>query len=148
VPAVYPVRPRGRNYTEVVAIICGCGLSVLTVILFVGVGLVLKHLRAKELARGPMRHGQKDAAFYEGLNPQSAQALVGSMSNQSFGPSASDQHLSSFGGQNAYYNRGFEIDQNAGSHNLAVHYEKDGGPKPIEIHGGRKDQVTFVESKA
>ena len=70
-----------------------------------------------------MRRGQKDAAFYEGLNPQSAQALVGSMSNQSFGPSPSDQHLSSFG-QSSYYNRGFEIDQNAGSHNLAVHYEK------------------------
>jgi hypothetical protein len=120
---------------------------VLTVLLFIGVGLILRHLRAKELAGGPMRRGQKDAAFYEGLNPQSAQALVGSMSNQSFGPSPSDQHLSSFG-QSSYYNRGFEIDQNAGSHNLAVHYENNEGPKPIEIHGGRKDQVTFVESKA
>jgi len=140
-----------NNWPENVAIIWGCILSALVVILFTGIGLALKHIKEKELSGKPIisRRGQGDAAFYEGLHPQSAQALVGSLSNQSFGASPSDQHLNMTYGRGAYANRGFEHDQH-GAHNVAVHFEKEpGGAGPIEIKGGRKDPlVTIMESKA
>jgi hypothetical protein len=124
----------------------------MTVLLFTGIGLVLKHVKVTEMNGKPVisRRSQGDAAFYEGLHPQSAQFLVGSMSNQSFAASPSDQHLNASYGQSSYFNRGYELDQHpGGAHSIAVHFEKEpGGTGPIEIKGGRKDQVTFVESKA
>ena len=66
-----------------------------------------------------------DEAFYGALNPNSNQALVGSMSSQSFVSNASDPHLNMQAG-GAHYNRGYD------GNPAAVNYVQEGAD------GGRK----------
>jgi len=81
-----------------------------------------------------------DGAFYAGLNPQSEQALVSSMSNQSLATSPSDPHLN-VQGSNVYYNRGFEVDQSIPTQKAgvgAVSYNQNSAYQPIEMGSGSK----------
>jgi len=86
------------------------------------------------------KRGAGEAAFYEGLNPQSNVQLVGSMSTQSFGSSPSLAQLNAHGGGNVYYNKGFEVDQSVegGAHGPSVHYQKEGAAKQIELKRAKK----------
>jgi len=145
---MFPVRPQPDTFlTQKVAIICGCLLIALTAVLFTSIGLVLRFMKVKD---GPGKsvmmgkRGAGEAAFYEGLNPQSAQQLVGSMSTQSFGSSPSLVQLNAHGGGSTYYNKGFEVDQGVegGAHAPAVHYQREGVAKQIDLKRSKKNTST------
>jgi len=101
---------------DLAAIISGCLLILVTVIFFVIIGLIQKHVKVNDgwSAVGGTRRGPGDASLYSGLHAQSAQTLVGASSIQSFSSLPSvDRQLETFGGSpSVYYNRGMvEVDQ-------------------------------------
>jgi hypothetical protein len=116
-----------------------------TIGLFVGVAFILKYLKKKEMHRKTEIKGRTgDGAFYEGLQAQSTQFLVGSMSQNSFMTSPSDVHLNAQSGgpgsPNVYFNRGYEVDNSSAavlSTPSPVNYAQE-GHRPIEIGAGRK----------
>jgi len=110
---VYSVRPAPNFFLpQEVAIICGCLLWLTTILSFTTIGVILKTVKVKGGTK-PVIRNAGNAGFYEGLNVNSTQVLVGS--TPSFVTSPSDQQLNVRGGNSAvYFNRGFEIEQQGG----------------------------------
>src|SRR6218665_2440508 len=73
-------------------------------------------------------------AFYDGLEPQSAQYLVSSMSLPSFGSSPPDARLDSHlpNSPGVHYNRGFDVDHNPSGAENGSNGNGD-SYKPIQI---------------
>jgi hypothetical protein len=106
------------DYVRVVAAVAGgCGLLFLMFTLFFAVTMILRYTvrseRRKMSKAAPRRsiagQGRGDGIFYAGLQPQSAQALVSSLSGVNIG--ASDVHLDTRGGgRGVYHNSGFDAE--------------------------------------
>ena len=100
---------------------------------------------ASTLAMKTRKASPGDGQFYEGLEPQSAQALVSSLSNVSIVTnSSSSDRLEFQGGRSTYYNRGFEVDHDPAGVPRAfivahgAHSEHDEGYKPVEVLSVKK----------
>jgi len=141
----YDAPNRYLSKADLAAIISGCLMILLTFVLYLIDGLILKYVKVTEVSHPGAKRGAGDAAFYEGLHPHSAQTLVGAMSSQSFGSSPSvDQHLNTFG-HAVYYNRGYEIDQHtAGGQNNAVVQLDASAP----TRGSKRMRTSFNQSNA
>lgn len=115
----------------IAAIISGCGLLVLLLLLFLAMALVYRYL-GKEDSTMIMKKAKKGTdAFYTGQEPQSAQYLVSSMSINSFGSSPSDARLETqvSNSPGVHYNRGLDVDH----HPSAGANGHEEGFKPIQI---------------